>query len=343
MVIYPGVRKSNLYNPEDDFPLAKVVRTKNGWMSAASFQMWLEEISVPAVKNGGAPKSQSIVATASETTSKSNGPGPSGDRVSSDKMDAIATSQCIEEDLEPTIHDDVPRPEVCFSDPEPSAERTSMEHDIPMPCQGVCCCDSRPSGMTSMKNDIPLVGVRSKTSLPDRDYTLKHERHLHATIIKLNTFKQLSTATHESLAKKSVFSNPGPSSELTSMEHDIPMTYEDASDTSLDHTYNRTKRTATESFQPPQNMALLLDKYTDFIISTGWTMLDLYMIRRRQFTNEPSKQGQDQYRQYLELYNQMVPPIDFDTLPLPQQWQKKKNTKARQQPPKFISGQQCRD
>ncbi|GFO17218.1 hypothetical protein PoB_004372300 [Plakobranchus ocellatus] len=83
-------------------------------------------------QNGDAPKSQLIVATASETTSKSNGPGPSGDRVFSDKMDAIATSQYIEKDLEPTIHDDVPRLEVCFSDPEPSSEQTSMEDDIPL-------------------------------------------------------------------------------------------------------------------------------------------------------------------------------------------------------------------
>ncbi|GFO08407.1 hypothetical protein PoB_003491200 [Plakobranchus ocellatus] len=51
MVIYPGVRKSNSYDPGEDFPLTKVVRTKNGRMNTATFQTCLEENFVHAVKD----------------------------------------------------------------------------------------------------------------------------------------------------------------------------------------------------------------------------------------------------------------------------------------------------
>ncbi|GFO49517.1 hypothetical protein PoB_007602200 [Plakobranchus ocellatus] len=102
----------------------------------------------------------------------------------SDKMDAIATSQYIEKDIEPTIHDDVSGQEV----------------------------GAQASGTKNLlsKEDTPLP---------------RHEF---------------------------CFSDPGASSKQTSMKDDIPL--------------------------PPQNMVLLLDKYTDFIISTGWTMSDLYLI-----------------------------------------------------------------
>ncbi|GFO49515.1 hypothetical protein PoB_007602000 [Plakobranchus ocellatus] len=185
----------NLHNRTPDLP-RPVFLFCDGHTSHANLQ------------NGDAPKSQLIVAIASETTSKSNGPGPSGDGVFSDKMDAIATSQYIEKDLEPKIHDDVSGQEV----------------------------GAHASGM---KNVLST----EDTPLPRHEFC---------------------------------FSDPGASSKQTSME--ITLTYEDAPDTSLDHTYNRTKHTATESFQPPQKMALLLDKYTDFIISRGWTMSDLYLI-----------------------------------------------------------------
>ncbi|GFO38802.1 hypothetical protein PoB_006530700 [Plakobranchus ocellatus] len=121
-----------------------------------------------------APKSQLIVATASEKTSKSNGPGPSGDGVFPDKMDAIATSQYIEEDLEPTIHDDV----VFMDAGQISNVRTSASLDM--------------------------------ASGPELD------------IFNIESWDQ---------------------------------TYEDAPATSLDHTYNRTKHTATESFQSNETAA----------------------------------------------------------------------------------------
>ncbi|GFO29583.1 tigger transposable element-derived protein 6-like protein [Plakobranchus ocellatus] len=182
---------------------------------------------------------QLIVATASETTSKSNGPGPSGDGVFSDKMDAIATSQYIKEDLEPTIHDDVVGYFILV--------RKSVH---------------MPQGRRMYRRKKIFLCLAMKTVFLTRDLLLLNGLQWNMTFLCLH-------------------------------------------------------------------MALLLDKYTDSIISSGWTMSDLYLIRRRQFTNESPKEGQEQYRQYVELYNQMVPPINFDTLPLPEQWQKKKNNQNK--------------
>ncbi|GFN86680.1 tigger transposable element-derived protein 6-like protein [Plakobranchus ocellatus] len=96
---------------------------------------------------------------------------------------------------------------------------------------------------------------------------------------------------------------------------------------------------------PPQEFCQLspgvaesVDQLIDFIISTGWTSSDMYWVRRRQWANERPKEDEHSYRKYLELYNSIVPPPSFDSLPVPDGWTKKLTNVVRKQPPKYISG-----
>ncbi|GFN98323.1 19.5g1 protein [Plakobranchus ocellatus] len=340
-------------------------------------------------QNGGAPKTHFIVATASEMTSTSNGLGPSGDGLASDKMDT--TSQYIEEDLEPTIHDDLsvqdvgghasgtknvsskedtplPRPEVCFSNPGPSSERPSLEHDIPMPCQEICS-DPRPSLMTSMTNDIPMpcLGACCCDPGPSGMTSMEHDIPLYCQEV--------------------CSSDPGPSSERTSIEHDMPLTYEYAPDKSLDHNYNKTKHMATESFQdgdkrgkggnrngntkkckveesdsdmtsviryddnssddcwPPNfdvsgderddGNACYVCKRTDDL--DGWVGCDecVRWFHRRCCGAKKNL--------LLNMDDEELKNVQFVCVVCKEQWQKRKTTKTRQQPPKYILGPQYRD
>ncbi|GFN92466.1 tigger transposable element-derived protein 6-like protein [Plakobranchus ocellatus] len=82
-----------------------------------------------------------------------------------------------------------------------------------------------------------------------------------------------------------------------------------------------------------------VDQLIDFIISTGWTSSDIYWVQRRQWANKRRpKEDEHSYRKYLELYNSIVPPPSFDSLPLPDSWTKKLTNVVRKQPPKYISG-----
>ncbi|XP_035826718.1 coiled-coil domain-containing protein 86-like [Aplysia californica] len=91
-----------------------------------------------------------------------------------------------------------------------------------------------------------------------------------------------------------------------------------------------------------KSIAMAVDQLVDFIISSGWSAADMYSVRRQQWRNVPPGPGDDKYRQYLELYNDIVPPPTFDNLPLPQKSSSAKSA-TRVQPPKYVSGEKFRD
>lgn len=68
---------------------------------------------------------------------------------------------------------------------------------------------------------------------------------------------------------------------------------------------------------------------------------DFWLRLRRQWRNVPPGPGDNQYRQYLELYD-IVPPPTFDNLPSPQKSSSAKSV-PRVQPPKYVSREKFRE
>ena len=63
------------------------------------------------------------------------------------------------------------------------------------------------------------------------------------------------------------------------------------------------------------DIAKSVDNLLDHIIATGWSASDMCAVRMRQWSGAKPEPGEHLYRKYLELYKQVVPYMDFDSLP----------------------------
>ena len=79
----------------------------------------------------------------------------------------------------------------------------------------------------------------------------------------------------------------------------------------------------------------------DHVIACGWNAVDMFNIRRRQFSNIPPSESEPEFKKYLDLFNKIVPTPTFDNLPIPKIAARK--VTQRIQPPSYISSDRLKE
>ena len=76
----------------------------------------------------------------------------------------------------------------------------------------------------------------------------------------------------------------------------------------------------------------------ELAIDCQWSMEDIFKLRRMQMCNIPPGDGQENYAQFLNIWDKIIPESTFENLPLPKNLDTKPIIKSRVHAANYVNG-----